>query len=143
MKQPLVSRQAVRRHGAVVMLVIVCLAIAAVLQVALVEYAVSTDRRVRQQVVRRQCWFLAESGLSRARSRLAAAADYSGETWQIPADQFEGGQAAEVRIEVGRVDGSPESRRVTVTAEYPVGTPRRSREQITTLVQLPAPGETP
>ena len=124
-KQPLGNRQPVRRRGVVVMLVIVCLAIAAVLQVALVEYAVSTNRRVRQQLDRRQCWFLAESGLSRARSRLAAAADYAGETWQIPGDQFEGGRAAEVRIEVARGDGNSESRRVTVTAEYPAGTPRR------------------
>ena len=57
-----------------------------------------------------QADWLAESGLERASARLSAAGDYSGETWQIPAEELGGRASGTVAIRVEPVADHPERR---------------------------------
>jgi hypothetical protein len=69
--------------------------------------------------VRAQAQWLAESGVQRAAARLRAAADYRGETWEIPADLLGSGHPAAVTIEVRTTAGDPSRRELHVVSRYP------------------------
>ncbi len=66
-----------------------------------------------------QTRWLAEAGVERAVARLAADAGYTGETWNIPADEIAGGKGGVVRIRTETIAGSPEGRTIRVEADYP------------------------
>ena len=129
------------RRGAVLVIVLACIAVASVLFMSLAR-AVSTERgSTRKQVWRLQAAWLAESGLQRAAARLADDADYAGETWNLTAEQLGLSDAAVVEIEVVETD-TPNRRTVRVRADYPNHPQHRCRHAKSVDVGLPTPKDT-
>jgi Tfp pilus assembly protein PilX len=103
----------------VLILILACLAIAAVLLITGVKLAVASHRLTRTFNWNVQAQWLAESGLGRAAAQLAADANYTGETWTIPADSFGDDDAGIVKIEVVTVADQASRRLVKVEADFP------------------------
>jgi type II secretory pathway component PulK len=116
------------RRGAILIVALVCLAVAAVLFVVLAKQA-ATEHRVsqsRQWAVQAQ--WLAEAGVERAVARLAADAAYNGETWSISAEQLASPSSAVVRIRTEAIDDQPDRRIIHVEADYPNDLQHRARQ---------------
>ena len=105
------------RRGAVLVVVLVCLAVAAAMFVVLVKLAATGRQSMQTQCWRMQAQWLAESGLERAAARLAGA-KYTNETWTLAAEEL-GGDAGVVRIRTEAVADQPNRRLVSVEADYP------------------------
>ena len=110
-----------RRCGAIMVVVMVCLVLATLMLASLLRVAVVQRRQVQREEARVQARWLVESGLSRAAGRLAAEADYTGETWVVSADELTGQGEGEVRIRVSRRGDEEPARTVRVDAVYPTG----------------------
>ena len=134
-------RRADRRRGAVLVMVLVCAMVALAILVSLVKLAAAGRRMVDQQSWQVQAVWLAESGLERAAWRLAADADYKGETWTLPADQLAAADAAVVQIRVETIPEQPNRRLVRVRADYPDHPTNRVRLSKQAVVELPLRGE--
>ena len=107
-----------RRRGAVLVVVLVCLAMATAMSLVVVRQ-IAAERRAAQMNQRSlQALWLAEAGVERAAARLAADPKYAGETWLIPAKELAAGDGAVVRIEVETIAGRPQRRSVRVEADY-------------------------
>jgi hypothetical protein len=83
-----------------------------------------------------QAGWLAQAGVERAAAALAGDAAYAGEIWEIEADRLMGRDAGRVAIEVARIEGSADLRRVTAIADYPVEESRRARERLEVDVNI-------
>jgi Tfp pilus assembly protein PilV len=92
---------------------------------ALVESMLATHRQSQRYQLQTQAQWLAEAGLSRAAAQLASQSDYTGEVWQAPVSESDGGESDVGESDVGQVtirvqpatDEAP--RRVVVEAIYP------------------------
>jgi len=125
------------RRGAVLVVALVCVAIATVVFVSIVKMA-GTERKATQTEARRlQAVWLAESALQRAAWKLASDDAYSGETWTVAAEQLAGTDAGLVEIEVESIPDEPNRRLVRVQADYPNHAEQRVRRSKQTIVQLP------
>jgi hypothetical protein len=91
---------------------------------------------VDEQACQVQAAWLAESGLERAAWRLAAEADYAGETWALSADQLAAADPAVVQIRVETMPEQPHRRVVHVQADYPDHPQHRARESKQAVVEL-------
>ena len=107
------------RRGALMLIAMVCVAVAAVVFVSVLRLAVAERRAVRLEAEKVQADWLVESGIERAAARLGADADYAGETWQVSAELLGGKDPAAVRIEVRPVREEPDRRTVDVEVDYP------------------------
>ncbi len=116
---PLSQREKGERRGMILILILACIAIAALLLITGVRLALTSHRVTRSLGWSLQAQWLAESGLERAAARLAADAEYSGETWNIPAKDLGGNEAAAVKIEVKPAPGEAKGRLVKVEADFP------------------------
>lgn len=123
---PLRKGEGTSRRGAILLVILVCFALAAAMFVVLARLAVTARRVAETQQWAVQAQWLAEAGLDRAAARLQQQADYSGETWKISASELGGAHAAVVKI---RVDGVADlaAHRVFVEADYPDDPVHRSR----------------
>jgi hypothetical protein len=110
------------------MIALVCVAVASVVLLALLRLAVAWGDVARDEEQHLQANWLVESALDRAAARLAADADYAGETWRVAPQLLGGREAAVVKIEVERLPESPARRRICVRADYPEDTPHRVRQ---------------
>jgi hypothetical protein len=141
-----------RRRGAVLVMALACLVILGMVQVLLVQAAVARRHLTEQHALRHQARWLAEAGVERAVARLAAEADYRGETWQIPAEELPcgsrgGAEPAAVEIEVqpavnapakrGKRGDGASDRIVRVRAAYPRDLPRRVLYEKQVTVSFP------
>jgi type II secretory pathway component PulK len=108
-----------KSRGMILVLVLVCLAVAASLIVVAARRAVTADRSVQTDGQNLQAAWLAESGVERASARLATAPQYTGETWSIPAAELDGRHAGKVVIAVQTAADRPERRTVRVQADFP------------------------
>ncbi len=107
-----------RRRGAVLVMALACLVMAAAISVVVVRQ-IAMERRAAQMNQRSlQALWLAEAGVERAAARLAADAKYAGETWIIPARELAAGESAVATIHVETIPGRPERRSVRVEADY-------------------------
>ncbi len=87
-----------------------------------------------------QAEYLANAGFDLAAARLQTAPDYTGETWDIPAAQLTGRDAAQVVVEVAADPVDSNARRVTVVAEYPAGeSPLKHRHRLVRTWKPPVP----
>jgi hypothetical protein len=116
-----------RRGGAVLVVALVCLGVAAVVFVLMVKQAGEERRAIQTGQQRIQALWLAEAGVERAAARLAADSTYAGETWTIPAEQL-AGEGGAVRIHVEAMADQPERRAVRVEADYPDFPAERCRQ---------------
>jgi Tfp pilus assembly protein PilX len=128
-----------RHRGAVLIVVLVCFAVAAVLFVVLARQALAARRMVEKQLWGVQAQWVAEAAVERAAARLSADAKYSGETWTIPAAEFSGDSGAAASIRVEGVAGRPDRRLVRVEADYPDDPVHRVRWTTQAVVDRPAP----
>ena len=108
-----------RKRGVILLLILGCLAIAGVLFVVGVRMALTAHDLARISLWNLQAQWLAESGLERATAQLAADADYSGETWNIPAENLGAADAGTVKIEVAPAQANGKGRLVKVEATFP------------------------
>jgi Tfp pilus assembly protein PilX len=113
--------QPAKRRGAVLVVVLVCLALATALLLLVVKQAVAEHKVMQRNQWGLQALWLAEAGVERAAARLAADPKYVGETWTIAAEQLADDDGAAVRIHVETIAGWPERRSVVVEADYPAG----------------------
>jgi hypothetical protein len=128
----------VPRRGAYTAIVLVCLLIATMVLGSLLKIVLLHNRQVGRELVRVQTNWLADSGLDRAASRLAADPGFAGETWRIESARLGGRDSAVVAIRVERVDSLPHLRLVVVEATYPAEGPdqaRLTRQATITLTQ--------
>jgi hypothetical protein len=107
------------RRGMVLVLVLVCLAVAASLIVVAVRRALVADRSAQAGQQNLQAAWLADSGVERASARLTADPGYTGETWNIPAAELDGRHPAKVVIAVRPAADRPQRRIVRVEADFP------------------------
>jgi type II secretory pathway component PulK len=117
-----------RRHGAVLIVTLVCLTIVMALVGTMLVSAMRSGRQLKAERDLVQCELLLQAGIDCAADKLAASpADYKGETLEITAAEIGGSMAGQVTIEVTRNGQQPQ---VRVRAEYPAGSDhsvRRSR----------------
>ena len=106
------------RSGVVLVAVLVALLVVMLISTAIVRGLVVQHHLARSEQQRLQAFWFAESAVQRARSRLEAAPDYEGETWQIelPQSGYASGQAL-IRIEP--VENDPNKRTIVVEARLP------------------------
>jgi hypothetical protein len=100
-------------------------------------------RQLRSQQRRLQAELLADAGLERAAAQLIANPEYTGETWQIGADELAGSGSAVVTI---RVEPSKENkgiRKVNSATEYSLAGEARVRRSKHTTIEMPTRGESP
>ncbi|MCY2986556.1 MAG: hypothetical protein NTY19_01610 [Planctomycetota bacterium] len=107
------------RSGAILAMVLVCLLVASMLGIALVERVVMHHRQMTVVAQRQQCFWLAESGAQRALRRLAKSPDYPGETWVVPAQILGGTQSGAVTIQVTKATAPRAGQRIVVEARFP------------------------
>ena len=124
------------RRGAVLIGVMVCLLLVSMLLGSLLRLAVTQRRQVRTEQDLLQAQWLAESAMERAASRLAADAGYSGESWNIAADEFGGRHSGLVKISVRKQDDPPNERLVTIEATYPSGAVRFAKRTKQVTVEV-------
>ncbi|HEV3121824.1 MAG TPA: hypothetical protein VGY53_07975 [Isosphaeraceae bacterium] len=125
-----------KRHGAVLLVVLVCLIVLAMMGSVLLRRGRAQRGQVEAQERRGQAEWLAEAGLERASARLAESPDYNGETWDLSPQEFSGRWPAQVVIEVKKVDGNPGRRLVRVRADYPLQDSLRARQSKQAIVEL-------
>ena len=131
----------VRRRGVVLLVSIVCLAIAAVVFLSLVRVSITEKHRVDTEAWQLQAAWLAESGLERAVARLRADPAYQGETWSLSARDLGTQHGAAVRIQVENVPDHPQTRAVRVEADYPDQPQRRGRYSKQVLIEEQPKGD--
>jgi hypothetical protein len=127
-----------RPRGAVLVVVLVCLGIAMVIFMLLAKQAVAERRTSQTSHQSVQARWLAEAGIERAISKLAADSKYTGETWTIPAAEFAGTDGGMVRIQVKAVAYLPERRAILVEADYPDASEIRCRQSKRIIVDRDA-----
>jgi hypothetical protein len=133
------------RRGAVLVLALVCLALISVMGGALLRWALMEHTLLRSREQASQARWLAEAGIERATAKLAAAqqaggpggggqgaepADYTGETWVIPAADLPGGEPARVRLRVAPIEEGRRSIEVEVEYPFQSNTPVRVHKQV-------------
>lgn len=130
-----------RRRGAVLIMTLVCLALATIVGGVLLRWLVLEHKLLATRANESQARWLAQAGIERAAARLAADVDYSGETWQLAAGELPSGHLGQVELRIETIDGQPRQRSVLVVAKYPTDadTPTRVRKQI--VYQLPQEDE--
>lgn len=126
------------RRGVILAAVLITLAIAAALLLALVQAAVVRRSAAEVAAWRTQAALLAESAMERAAVRLAADPSYRGETWNIPADASASWKGAVVVIRAETPAGKPDTRRVSVCADYPNDPLHRARRELDRTIILPS-----
>jgi hypothetical protein len=141
-----------RRSAAILIVALVTLLVVSSLTLSMVKRALDDRRQLRQEHDLQQVELLVDAGLRRAAIRLAADADFEGETWDIPAAELKGHGDARVVIEVAPApaDESPaeesieessddepaaEAQLIRVAAEYPFGSETSIRRTRTVTIR--------
>jgi hypothetical protein len=144
-----------RRPAAILIVALVTLLVVSSLVLSMVKRALNDRRQLRQEHDLQQVELLVDAGLRRAAIRLAADADFDGETWDIPAAELTGHGEARIVIEVapipadesptedapaGESDDDPagEAQLIRITAEYPFGSETSIRRTRTVTLRPPS-----
>ena len=114
--------------GVVLIVVLVCLAVATAISVLVVRQIVMERQGVQMNQRGLQASWLAEAGVERAVARLAANPNYAGETWLVPAKELAADDDAVVKIQVETVAGQPLRRSVRVEADFAAASDYRCRQ---------------
>jgi len=109
------------RRGAALLIVITLLLLVSVGIGLALRTNIAARREARRAAAGIQAEYLANAGFDLAAARLQTAPAYTGETWNISAEQLTGRDAAQVVVEVAADPENVSARRVTVVAEYPLG----------------------
>ena len=128
-----------RRRGAILIVILLCFLVAASMFALLARHSVAEHRAAETQLWTVQSQWIAEAAIERAAARLAADANYTGDTWTISAAELGGNDGGQARIRVEKIDGSSNRRTVRVEADYPDDPVHRARwtKQIAIDVKTP------
>ncbi len=118
------------RRGGIIVISMVCLMLASFLIVHLAKLTFANRAQQRKELQIEQAAWLAEAGVSRAAFQLRTDPSYTGETWNIDANELGGFHSGQVTITVSAEDRS----QVTVTAMYPTGSATSVRRSKTITV---------
>ena len=124
-------------RGMVLIMFLVCLAIAAAMIAGAARIAITSHQATQTASWNEEARQLAESGVERAAAKLAADAAYAGETWNIPAAELGGQEAGVVRIEVKPAAGEEKRRTAKVEADFPDDPVHYARQQKEIIVDMP------
>ncbi len=133
MKSSMIRRP---RRGLASVAILIALIVIGLIGFGLLKVGLARRGEVGAEERRLQAGWLAEAGLDRAVARLAAADDFRGEVWEIPAEEFGGRGAASVTIRVEPVAGRDGVRKVRVEAEYPSGSSLRARKSREIIMEI-------
>jgi len=97
-------------------IVLIGLLVVALIGTAMMRTVLLQSRSARRAEQVQQAAWLADSALQRAQARLASDADYTGETWNVSADQLQTGFAG---VAVIRIESDGGVQRIVVEAVYP------------------------
>jgi len=117
-----------RRHGIAVPLVLMVIVLAMSLAAALIRVVALQHAHAETVARQYQAFWLAESGVQRATTRLRQSPRYDGETWRVPAASLDGAEGGTVTIEVETTEDQPDRWHVTVDAVFPDNSPLRVAE---------------
>lgn len=127
------------RRGLITVIFLIVLLLVSLTMASLVRAMLTQRELVRSGSIRVQADWLAQSALNRAAARLKAEPAWSGETWNISADELRQTNAAAITIEVRNDASRSTHRQVRVTVVSPPEGPPRVRLQRTYAVDLPGP----
>jgi hypothetical protein len=116
-----------KRQGAVSVWAIVCLVFVTTVGATLARMALMGSRQMVQERRHSQADWLAESGWSLATARLQRDADYTGETWEVPATEIGGADAGRVNIKVAvaAAESQPATHEIFIVSEFPANSERK------------------
>jgi type II secretory pathway pseudopilin PulG len=97
-------------------IVLVALLVVALVGAAMARTVLLQRRTARRAEQEQQSAWLADSALQRAQARLASDATYTGETWNVTADQMQLGFSG---VAVIRIESIDDAKRIVVEAVYP------------------------
>ncbi len=129
--------QRAKRGGFLMLTTLVCVALVVAMAGLMARMFVVHSQYGRAQFRRMQCQWLVDSGIERAAARLAADAEFTGETWRIEPEELDGQNAALVHIDVASDPTKPEDWLITVQADYPAEQPTRVRQTRTVHLAQP------
>ncbi|MHB8897273.1 MAG: hypothetical protein ACYC6Y_00850 [Thermoguttaceae bacterium] len=127
-----------RPAGSIVVIVLVALLVATMLGASLIQAVLIHHRQVRILAGQQQASWLADAGVLRAVRHLSDSRDYTGETWQVPAEVLGPSRTAEVTIRVAQLDGRPDGREIQVQVALKDGTGPAGGFHRQQRVQIPA-----
>jgi type II secretory pathway component PulK len=114
------SSRAIKRRrssGYILAFVLICLTIVVLALVAMTQRLALAHRQVIQRERQLQAQWLVEAGIGRATAKLRRDAQYSGEVWQLSADELRD-RSARVEIEVQPSDRA-DLHQIRIVAIYP------------------------
>lgn len=134
-----------RRRGSIFPIFLVSLILVAATSAILVRTTLTQRALVRSEERRLQADWLVQSASARAAAKLATDAAYSGETWQVSADEIQQTNGASIEISVSKLDdsatrpgiSSTSHRQVDITVNYPPDGKQRVRLSRQLFVKLP------
>ena len=112
-----------RRSGVILVVAMICLFLTSLLLGTLLQMAVAQRRYAKMEAAALQAEWLADSALERAAAALAQNANYTGETWTVPAKDLDGTHSGRVVIALVPLKGSRQ-RELKVIAHYPAEGPQ-------------------
>lgn len=115
----LLDRTSRKRSGLFVLVALTCLLIVSAIVVSMLQSAIRMRRQLHTQRDLCQTELLLHAGAERAASRLKNAPDFSGDTWELPAEAIAGHGSGRVTTQVTRSDSDATSQ-IHAVAEYPL-----------------------
>jgi type II secretory pathway component PulK len=131
------TRKFQNRRGMVLIVLLVCFALAAAMIIGAVRIALTAHKATQTAAWSVQARWLAESGVERAAAKLAADAAYTGETWTIPAEELGAEESGVVRIEVQPVSGQEKRYKLKIEADFPDDPVHRTRQEKEVVLDIP------
>ena len=127
-------------RGVLMVAALVCIAVVMMLAATLGKVVLMQHRQADLASCEQQSLWLAESAVERAIHNLQASPDYTGETWDVPADVLGSGSAGVVIIQVAQTSEPRAGWNVHVESRYPVETINRVMCERTVFVsQITSP----
>ena len=125
-------------RGSAMVAVLICFVLIVLICGAILKLGVVQRGQLKTEEAALQAEWLVESGMERAAAKLAGTPGYEGETWTISPQEMNGPAPGLVKITVEKINGDVGNRRVTVMADYPSDSERRSRQHKSVTVDLGA-----
>ncbi|MBS0206942.1 MAG: hypothetical protein JSS49_29045 [Planctomycetes bacterium] len=107
------------RTGAILVFAMIALLVVSMIGAAMLSMAVASMRQIQREHQQLQAGWLLDSGCQRALTRLRLQPDYTGEDWNVSAEQLQTDLNGLVRITVTPDPSVPTQQLVSVIAEYP------------------------
>lgn len=129
-----------RRRGSALVFAMIALLVTSMIGASLLRSSFLSMQQVKREQWHVQANWLAEAGCWRAIHRLGNEPSYTGETWQISAEQMKGPFSGTVTISIASPDASSE-RAITAIADYPAQATSQFRVRKQLIIGRPAKTE--